>query len=185
MNTTIVNTCDKIYSLLNEIEGKPTTPPTLYICLEGVIDSDYQFISVLILFLLPSRKVFLVDLLELQGAAFNIAISDSKSLRSILESPNIPKIFFSVRDDARALYAHFKVSLKAVHDLQLLEAASRPEARYLSKLEDCMLKHTLLNNDDLLYWQRVKISGQVSVSQFSSVSLRFWIVLRHLKLSVM
>lgn len=45
--------------------------------------------------------------------------------KDILENENIPKVFFDVRDDFDALFAHFGVALKVVEDIQLMESASR------------------------------------------------------------
>jgi hypothetical protein len=47
------------------------------------------------------------------------------TLKEVLESPCTPKIFFDIRNDADALFAHFGIHLRGTMDLQLLENFKR------------------------------------------------------------
>lgn len=67
----------------------------------------------------------LIDVLALGKEAFATASNNGKTLKSILEDPNIPKCAWDVRNDADALWALYDVGLASVIDIQLLENASR------------------------------------------------------------
>lgn len=75
-------------------------------------------------------------------------------MRSILESERIPKVFFDVRNDSDALFAHFNIHLQGCHDVQLLKAATQPWAKRLAGLREC------LSVDVLKDWQTVKAKGR-------------------------
>jgi len=42
-----------------------------------------------------------------------------KALKDILESATTPKVFFDIRNDSGALFAHFGIALQGVQDVQL------------------------------------------------------------------
>ncbi|KAL2060851.1 hypothetical protein VTL71DRAFT_8903 [Oculimacula yallundae] len=54
-----------------------------------------------------------------------LRFGDVHTLKEILECPDITKIFFDVRNDADALFAHFGIHLRGTLDLQLLENYQR------------------------------------------------------------
>jgi exonuclease 3'-5' domain-containing protein 1 len=62
------------------------------------------------------------------------------TLKSVLECPCTPKVFFKVRNDSDALFNHFNISLKCVDDLQLMKLAttSRGSRKYLVSLARCI-----------------------------------------------
>ena len=129
MTISIIDSPITLVSFLNELENQPINPPSLYLDIEGVALSRHGSISIIQLFHLPQNHVFLIDVFVLQEAAFNTPNKNGTSLRSILESALVPKVFFDVRNDADALYAHFNISLQGVHDIQLLEVATRSRAK--------------------------------------------------------
>ena len=51
--------------------------------------------------------------------------TNGQTLRDILETSAIPKVVFDVRNDSEALYSHFNIRLTSVHDIQLMELATR------------------------------------------------------------
>jgi exonuclease 3'-5' domain-containing protein 1 len=129
MAVTIVDSLATLVALLDCLKDIPTQPPSLYLDLEGVRLSRYGSISIMQICVLPMNHVFLVDIHVLQGKAFSIPNRYGTTLRSVLESELVPKVFFDVRNDADALFAHFRISMQGVHDIQLLEVASRSYPR--------------------------------------------------------
>jgi len=85
----------------------------------------------------PRNYIYIVDVHKLQSAAFNTATADGTTLKSILESTGIIKVFFDLRNDSDALYHHFGVRLCGVEDIQLMENAARPafRRRYVNGLD--------------------------------------------------
>ena len=129
MTVSIIDTLIALVSFLDDLENQLTNPPSLYLVIEGVALSRHGSISIIQVFHLPQNHVFLIDVFVLQEAAFNTPNRNGTTLRSILESALVPKVFFDVRNDADALYAHFNISLRGVHDIQLLEVATRSWAK--------------------------------------------------------
>jgi exonuclease 3'-5' domain-containing protein 1 len=65
------------------------------------------------------------------------------SLKTILESPTIPKVFFDIRNDSDALFSHFQISVDGIKDLQLMELASRKGSQNLvARLAKCIEKES-------------------------------------------
>ncbi|KAI4281307.1 MAG: hypothetical protein L6R38_003803 [Xanthoria sp. 2 TBL-2021] len=110
--------------LIDDLQGLPTSPPSLYLDLEGVNLSRHGSISILQLYILPKKQVYLIDIHTLKASAFDTA-SRGKTLRSVLQCQYTPKAFFDCRNDSDALFTHFGVTLKGIIDIQLLEVASR------------------------------------------------------------
>ncbi|KAH3938424.1 hypothetical protein HBH53_259110 [Parastagonospora nodorum] len=98
--------------------------------LEGVNLLRQGTVSILQFYVLPKDYTYLVDIHQLQHAAFSTTGKHSgKSLKAILEAEDIPKVFFDVRNDSDALYHHFQISLSGVHGIQLMELATRRSNR--------------------------------------------------------
>ncbi|KAF8539776.1 ribonuclease H-like domain-containing protein [Trichophaea hybrida] len=117
---TFIDTAASLAAMIPNLTNLPTNPPSLYIDLEGVQLSRHGTISILQIYVLPQRHTYLLDIHILGSSAFTPA------LKSLLESPSVPKCLFDVRRDADALYNLFGVSLQGVWDLQLMELATRP-----------------------------------------------------------
>ena len=160
MNVHIVNTTSEVVSLLNDIENQPTKPPSFYLDIEGVSLSRHGSISIIQFFNVSKNQVFLIDIFVLQQAAFDTPNWSGITLRSILESEIIPKVFFDVRNDSDALFAHFNISLRGTHDVQLLKAATQPWAKWLPGLRQCIEHDAQLSVNVLKDWQTVKANGR-------------------------
>ncbi|RDH26307.1 exonuclease [Aspergillus welwitschiae] len=120
-----IDTLDGLVELLEGLAELPAWPPSLFIDLEGVNLSRHGTTSVLQIFVSSTQKTFLVDILSLKDKAFSHSTSDGSTLRSILESPSISKVFFDVRNDSDALFSQYGIELAGVQDLQLMELATR------------------------------------------------------------
>ncbi|KAL4963976.1 uncharacterized protein BDV14DRAFT_201234 [Aspergillus stella-maris] len=140
----IVDTPSAMASLVDSmaIANHPSTPPSFYFDLEGVNLSRHGSISILQIYHLPLKQVYLVDVHKMGKTAFNIpgAVKSGSTLKSILEDHSIQKVFFDVRNDSDALYAHFNIHLAGIQDIQLHEFVTRPGrgGRFVSGLAKCI-----------------------------------------------
>ncbi|KAI7778034.1 hypothetical protein LA080_002671 [Diaporthe eres] len=100
---------------------------TIYLYFEGKNLGRDGTLTLATMLIQPQNVTRVVDVLSLGESAFDTESEDGTSLKSILENPDIPKSGWDVRNDADALWAHFRVALAGVTDVQLLENASRPE----------------------------------------------------------
>ena len=160
MDVTIVDSKPSVVSLIDHLELIPTQPPSLYLDVEGVNLSRHGSISIIQLFVLPKNQVFLIDVLVLGEEAFSTSNGSGTNLRSILESALVPKVFFDVRNDSDALFAHFQVSLQGIQDIQLLENATR----FYSKdrvvgLAMCIERDAQLTPEASTAWKATKQRG--------------------------
>ncbi|TAQ86185.1 hypothetical protein B7494_g5478 [Chlorociboria aeruginascens] len=90
-------------------------------------------------FLQPPNTVHLLDVQMLKDTKFTTPGTSGQTLKSILEAPTTPKIFFDVRNDSDALYAHYGIALQGVQDIQLMENASRSYSKnFLAGLAKCI-----------------------------------------------
>ncbi|KAL5877519.1 hypothetical protein ACKVWC_006672 [Pyricularia oryzae] len=140
VTSNVVATPRHVSDMLQTISQLPPSPhPVLYLNSEGANLCRDGDISVVAIFVEPKRHVYLVDVQELGEQAFNTTGSGT-SLKQILESADVPKVFFDVRDDASALFGIYGIRLQGVQDVQLMENANREEwtRRFLHGLRRCM-----------------------------------------------
>lgn len=157
----IVDTFAGMTELLETISDMPAQPPSLYIDLEGVNLSRHGTISIMQIFVLPKCRTFLIDIHTLRDKAFSHAISAGTTLRSILESSSIPKVFFDVRNDSDALFSHYGISLSCVQDLQLMELATRRfSKRCVNGLGKCIENDAPMTLDERAHWKAAKNTGR-------------------------
>lgn len=161
MKVTIVDSEAAIRTLIDDLESLPTQPPSLYLDLEGVNLSRHGSISIIQLFVLPKDHVFLVDIFLLKEAALCTSNRSGTNLRSIFESALVPKVFFDVRNDCDALFSHFQISMSGVHDVQLLEVATRSNSRdRVSGLGKCIENDAQLTSKASAAWKATKTKGR-------------------------
>ncbi|KAI0582679.1 3-5 exonuclease domain [Pyrenophora tritici-repentis] len=211
-----ISTTDDLADMLGTLADLPTSPPSLYIDLEGNSLSRAGTLSLLTLYVCPQNIVYLVDVHGLQTTAFSTPTNESRrqmpltseldtvkpqsklsdcdsgepqltnsnldieaaqsapaglgtaaapvTLKTILESPTIPKVFFDVRNDSDALFTHYKVALSCIHDLQVMELATRPmttgnSRQFLCSLSTCIRDNAPLSSTDLAAWTAIKEAG--------------------------
>ena len=149
------------------MDGLPTLaldPPSLFIDLEGERLSRNGSLDVLTLFVGPLNVVYLIDVHILRANTFATPGKSGKTLRDILESASIPKVFFDVRNDSDALYAHYNIALQGVQDVQLMENASRPGPvsgkRLVSGLARCIQTSLAILPNTKLTWEENKKKGE-------------------------
>ena len=165
MTVTIVDSKFSLIALLDSIENLPANPPSLYFDIEGVRLSRYGSISIVQLYVLPVNHVYLIDVHTLHRDAFYAVNSAGKSLKVILESNLVPKVFFDVRNDSDALFSHFQIRLRGICDVQLMEVATRSFSKqFLSGLAACIERDAVLTTEEKKAWKDTKQSGTVLFS---------------------
>jgi exonuclease 3'-5' domain-containing protein 1 len=153
----VVDSATTLLSLLNNIIGLAVDPPSLYLDLEGVKLGRHGSISIISLYIAPTKKIYLIDIHRLGKTAFSTTNSSATSLKTILESPTIPKVFFDIRNDSDALFSHFQISVDGIKDLQLMELASRKGSQNLvAGLAKCIEKESPVSTAAKAEWQRTK-----------------------------
>ncbi|EDU49254.1 conserved hypothetical protein [Pyrenophora tritici-repentis Pt-1C-BFP] len=156
-----ISTTDDLADMLGTLADLPTSPPSLYIDLEGNSLSRAGTLSLLTLYLTNSN----LDIEAAQSAPAGLGTAAAPvTLKTILESPTIPKVFFDVRNDSDALFAHYKVALSCIHDLQVMELATRPmttgnSRQFLCSLSTCIRDNAPLSSTDLAAWTAIKEAG--------------------------
>lgn len=162
MACTFVDTIDKLQVLVASLSDLPTTPPSLYVDLEGNNLCRHGTIAILQIFVPPPRNhTYLIDICKLQRDAFDWSVDqEGTSLKSILESPDIPKIFFDVRNDSDALYNLYGIRLAGVQDLQLMELITRTfNKAYVNGLKKCIEKDANMSYNEKQTWLTTKDKG--------------------------
>ncbi|KAF1977155.1 hypothetical protein BU23DRAFT_453458 [Bimuria novae-zelandiae CBS 107.79] len=122
--TKFISTTPELAQVLGGLNLSTTVPPHLYVDLEGVNLSRNGSISILTLYDLSSKTVFFIDEFVDRMSSFGTK-PHFITLKKILESTEIPKVFFDARNDSDALFAHFGIKLQGVQDLQVMELATR------------------------------------------------------------
>ncbi|KAI9782812.1 MAG: hypothetical protein M1839_004563 [Geoglossum umbratile] len=156
---TIVDTEQAVQRLLNNINNLPISPPSLYLDLEGVSLGRDGSLSIMQLHVPPKFQVYLIDIHILGETAFSTPGSSGQTLKSILESASIPKVFFDIRNDSDALFSHYQISVNGIHDLQLMELATRNfSKRYVNGLAKCIERDSAMSGVKKREWRRIKDS---------------------------
>ncbi|QGA21827.1 hypothetical protein EYB26_009538 [Talaromyces marneffei] len=162
---TVVDTDSALQEFLTGIENCKVkdVPPSLYFDLEGVRLGRNGTISIISVFIQPLNQVYLIDVFTLSEKAFLITNDKQTSLKTILEAPSIPKVFFDVRNDSDAMCSHHGIRLQCVKDLQVMELAVRfGSQKYVAGLTKCIENHANLPPIELQKWKQIKASvGQL------------------------
>jgi exonuclease 3'-5' domain-containing protein 1 len=83
------------------------------------------------------------------------------TLKDILHDERISKVFFDVRNDSSAFFAHFGVVLQGIEEVQLMESASRKTTasrKFVNVLARCV--ENGISGDELANWKTVKQRGE-------------------------
>ncbi|KAF4618500.1 hypothetical protein D9613_009781 [Agrocybe pediades] len=125
----LVDTIPLLEACIKDVTAPENTK--LAVDLEGVDLCRNGRVSIIQLFAKNSDIIWLVDVTVLGRLAFEHkdASTNDCSLKDVLESTNIVKLLYDVRNDADALYNLYQVDMKNTYDLQLLEVASRRALR--------------------------------------------------------
>lgn len=146
--------------LVEALAKLPTSPPSIYLDLEGVALSRHGSVSILQIHVSPNDRTLLIDIHSLGETAFSTTGTSGQTLKGILESDTIPKVFFDVRNDSDALFSHYGIKLACVHDLQLMELATRNfSRRCVNGLSKCIERDITLSMSEREVWKETKEKG--------------------------
>lgn len=155
-----IDSCNLLTNVIDILSELPIEPPSLYLDLEGVCLSRHGTISILQIHASPRNCTYLIDVYSLREKAFLTASINGQTLKAILESSAIPKVFFDVRRDSDALYAHFGINLAGIQDIQLMELATRSSSkRLLNGLSRCVERDAEMTEIEKRKWKSVKEKG--------------------------
>jgi len=155
-----IDTVESLKDVLDVLSSQPTSPPSLYIDLEGVNLSRDGTISILQIFVHPLSRTYLLDVHTMGMELFSTPGALGFSLKEILESPGIPKVFFDVRNDSDALFSLFGISLAGTQDLQLMELATRMgRKRFVNGLAKCIEYDARMTVAESRLWKATKEEG--------------------------
>ena len=161
MKSELINTSPLLKAFLDGLNAIEGEPPSLYVDLEGNNLSRLGTLSLVTVLVEPREKVYLIDVTTLGRDAFDVAGSDGRSLRDILESSEIIKVFFDIRNDSDALYSLYGVRVRGIWDLQLMELASRNfPKRCVNGLAKCIERDSRIGYEEKAKWRRVKEKGR-------------------------
>ena len=153
----VVDSATNLITLLDDLINLPIKPPSLYLDLEGVKLGRRGSISIISLYIVPIKKIYLIDIHSLGKTAFSTTNRSATSLKTILESPSIPKVFFDIRNDSDALFSHFQISVNGIQDLQLMELATRKGSKdVVAGLAKCIENESPISAVAKEEWQRTK-----------------------------
>lgn len=113
--------------------------PSLFVDLEGNNLSRKGTLSLVTVLVEPRHTVHLIDVTGLGDDAFTTAGLDGRTIKRILESPKVCKVFFDIRNDSDALYSLSSIRVQGIEHLQLMELASRASwKKYVNGLSKCI-----------------------------------------------
>ncbi|KAI2896356.1 hypothetical protein CBS63078_5647 [Aspergillus niger] len=160
-----VDTHEGIHELIEALIQSPVAPPSIYVDLEGASLGKDGEISILQIYITPRDKVFLADIHILGATAFNQATSAGTTLRSILESAMIPKVFFDFRNDSAAMFHQYQVELAGIYDLQVMKVGTRARpGKYLAGLAKCISRDAPMTPFEKASWRATKERGKILFS---------------------
>jgi exonuclease 3'-5' domain-containing protein 1 len=158
----LVDTQDLLVQMLDKLDAKKNwTAPDITIDCEGNRLCRYGTLSLLQLGIEPLNVVFVIDITVLGKLAFTQMGTRGQNLKEFLENKAIPKLLFDTRNDSDALFAHYKIHLRGVIDVQLMELAARtdlPKGEIMS-LKNCVIRYLPLDPKVKLNWIQTKTEG--------------------------
>ncbi|KAF6806509.1 hypothetical protein CSOJ01_08791 [Colletotrichum sojae] len=148
--------------MVDEISGLPNDPPYLYIDIEGHELGRDGTVSMVQIYVAPKHMTYLVDTTTLGETAFNTPGAEGRTFKDVLEYRDAQKVFFDVRTDSDALYAHFGIKLRVIQDLQLMELAVRVAGNtdYLNGLTRCIENDMPRDRINVRAWKAIKAKGR-------------------------
>jgi exonuclease 3'-5' domain-containing protein 1 len=133
----------------------------LYVDLEGNNLSRHGTLSLITVLVGSRHTVHLVDVTTLGKEAFSVSGTNEKTLQQILESRDIIKVFYDIRNDSDALFSLFGVRVGGIEDLQLMELGGRRGSKRLIKgLAKAIDQDAQLSAADSKAWKEVKDAGR-------------------------
>ncbi|KAG8910881.1 hypothetical protein FRC01_006070 [Tulasnella sp. 417] len=161
---TLIDTPEALSTLLAKLYDLERTRPALFVDLEGFDLCRHGRIALITIHASPLEMTYLVDVTTLGEVSFTTEGENlpGKTLKSLLEDKEIPKVLFDCRNDADALYNLYKVDMAGVIDLQLMELATRKRRQraYVNGLARTIKDYAGLSPEALAEWEEVKTYGK-------------------------
>lgn len=112
-NHLLVDTAELLSETVATLYDLPTKPPSLYVDLEGFDLCRYGRVSLVSIYASPLKKAFIIDVHVLKDSAFTTGASNNpeRTLKTLLEDEEIPKVLFDCRNDGDALYNLHNVNM--------------------------------------------------------------------------
>ncbi|KAH7242820.1 exonuclease [Fusarium tricinctum] len=155
-----VNSTNAIAELVNSLNRPPTVHPSIFIDLKGINLSRHRTILTMQVYHLPSKYTYLINIYTLGNKYFSTPGSSGRTLKEILESNSVTKVFFNVHNDSDILYGHYQIILAGIHDLQLIKLLTQSFSRkYISRLSKYIKRDAPLSTQERLAWYQTKESG--------------------------
>lgn len=168
---TMVDTVDSLQACVDEIVSiakpyKPGECPDLMLDAEGGNGhgrhNNLNFIQVMSV---SADKTWIIDTRVLGQKVMDTPSSTTgRTFGQILEDKSIAKVLWDTRQDSDAIYAHFGIHMRGIHDLQVMEAAVRPGSRAKALgLADAIeqLPKEYLSPLTIQVWKEIKEDGRL------------------------
>ena len=156
----MIDTAPALQAFIAELPEFTINQPCLYVDLEGNDLSRNGTLSLITILVEPRHTVHLIDVKTLGAAAFTTSDSNGKTIKQILESDTVVKVFFDIRNDSDALFSLFGVRVAGIQDVQLMEVASRTSSkRLLNGLARCIERDAPISYADKREWRSTKDEG--------------------------
>jgi exonuclease 3'-5' domain-containing protein 1 len=162
MEAQMIDSPSALKAFIGGLPGLDGPVPSLYIDLEGNNLSRKGTLSLVTILVEPRHTVHLIDVTGLGKQAFQVTgpSPDERTLKSILESQDIVKVFFDIRNDSDALFGLFGVRVAGIEDVQLMELASRNfSKRFINGLAKCIERDSTLPYAEKREWKASKERG--------------------------
>ncbi|KAM3072465.1 hypothetical protein ACMFMG_009266 [Clarireedia jacksonii] len=158
------NVIDTTYAISKLIDDIVDTEQTLFMDVKGINLGRCGSISILQIHGDLISQTFLVDIYRLGEQAFTTygKLNPSKTLESILTSSLIKKVFFDIRRGPNALFNQFKIEVKNVRDVQLMEYHTRDfNATHLMGLWQCFTYDIAQSEPERRFRKQVRDRGRL------------------------
>jgi exonuclease 3'-5' domain-containing protein 1 len=163
---------DMLVSMAGALDT-PNAAADLSVDLEGYHLSRHGTISLVQIFVHATNVVYLVHVAVLKAAAFSTPVAATSgifkgmplTLKTVLESSAVTKLFWDCRGDSDALYHLYGVKLAGVIDVQLWDLATRESSKERAKVKSLSHAFTQRMRRDLSEatiesWSLIKDAGK-------------------------
>lgn len=156
----MIDSKQQLIAFIDRLPDCKASKPSLYVDLEGNNLSREGTLSLVTVLVEPRRTIHLLDVTELGNDAFTTAGSDGRTIKQLLESAEVRKVFFDIRNDSEALYSLHGIRVQGIEDLQLMELASRISWRkYVNGLAKCIERDAPIPVGEKQRWKSTKKEG--------------------------
>jgi len=129
-----VNFAYQLEAMLDRLHGLPASPPSLYLNITGL---DHGSSATTLKMAIASPQLSEIYTLNLDSLGHLICSAHSSqniTLKSVLESSTITKVFFDGRQASAALFNGYGIRLCQVHEIQMMELATRRDDHHKERL---------------------------------------------------